>query len=755
MPTYQIDIQGTVQGVGFRPFIYSLAHNLEIHGEVWNHSHGVTIMLNATQELLNAFVAQMQTTLPPLAHIDTLEYKKIKDKTFKDFSIIQSQLQNNTLTIMPPDISICQDCEAQLNDPSNRRYRYPFITCTNCGPRYSIIKQLPYDRIHTSMEQFPMCAQCQEEYRNPLDRRYHAQPIGCFECGPTLRLKSPNETLEVDQDKIIGSVVESIKQGKIVAIKGVGGYHLVCDATNDKAIHTLRERKNRPHKPFAIMVKDSTMAKQLAHISPQEQKLLTSIQRPIVLLKKLNTSHLVLSTLVAPDIDKIGLFLPYTPLHLLLLQALDRPIVATSANLSDEPLARNFEEMQKLNHVWDYCLDHNRAIINGCDDSVVTLIQDKPLFLRRARGYTPKAITLPFRLEQNLLALGANQKSTIAIAFENKAILSPHIGDLNTVDSIKYYQEHIDHLRQIYNFQEVIVVHDKHPNYESTQYAKTLSTQNPTLKIQAMQHHVAHIQAVRLEHGIQDKVLGIAFDGTGYGDDGNLWGGEIIICDDNNYERIAHLKYFKLLGGEKAIKEPRRVALSLLFESFGDKVLDIQTPTTQAFSQQKLKLYYQMWYKNLNAPLSSSVGRLFDGVASLSGIIQKLSYEGQSGAMMESYYDSSIQACYLWNLSNGEIDIQPMIKMMLNENDPRVLISKFFNTLVNIIQTFALLYPYPIALGGGVFQNSVLVDLLMQRLGRRIYISHEVPPNDGAIALGQIMQGKKDSYVATSCYFTA
>ncbi len=507
-------------------------------------------------------------------------------------------MQNDTFVLMPPDVAICDACEAELCTPSNRRY--------------------------------------------------HAQPIGCFECGATLELRDKCQALGVSQSQIIDRVVQIIQEGKIVAIKGAGGYHLICDASNYESVQTLRKRKNRPHKPLVIMVRDTQMAKKLAQISSKEEELLLSKERPIVLLQKLNTQHLTLSTLVSPDVDTIGIFLPYTPLHLLLLKALNRPIVATNANVIDEPLVRNFEEVMRLVHVWDYCFDHDREIVNGCDDSVVMIVQDSVLFVRRTRGYAPQAITLPFRLSQKVLALRANQKSTISIVFENKAILSSHTGDLHTIDSIAYYRQHIEHLRQIYNFQEDIVVHDKHPLYESTQYAQTLST---------IQHHVAHIQAVRLEHGIRDKVLGIAFDGTRYEDDGNMWGVEFIVCDDNEYERVAHLDYFKLLGGGKAIKEPHRVALSLLFECYGAKVLDTDNPTTHAFSSPELRLYYRMWCKGLNAPLTSSIGRLFDGVASLSGIVQTLSCEGQSGAMMECYYDPTIQSCYLWNLNNGKIDL--------------------------------------------------------------------------------------------------
>jgi len=735
--TYQIDIQGTVQGVGFRPFVFNLAEALGLKGEIYNHSNGVTIILNASKSQLQTLIEQIQSNLPPLAHIDLMEYKVIEAHKFETFSIRQSQTHHQTFTLMPPDISICEVCEAELLDPTNRRYGYPFITCTNCGPRYTIIQKLPYDRIHTSMESFPMCPACQAEYTNPRDRRYHAQPIGCFDCGPTLTLRTHEEVLSRDPHKAIEQAVSFIKEGKILAIKGVGGYHLVCDANNEEALQSLRERKKRADKPFAVMVTDINMAKELAHINTKEEELLNSIERPIVLLSKRHSPYL--TPLVAPDIDKIGLFLPYTPLHLLILKQLKRPIVATSANLSDEPLARNFDEVLKLAHIWDYCLDHNREIVNGCDDSVVAVVKDKPLFFRRARGYAPKAITLPFDLSQKVLALGANQKSTVAIAFGNKAILSPHIGDLGTIGSVAYYQEHIEHLRQIYDFHEEIVVHDKHPNYESSKFAKQLKTQQTTLS--SIQHHEAHIQAVRLEQGIRGKVLGIAFDGTGYGEDGNLWGGELMLCDDNGYERVAHIEYFKLLGGEKAIKEPRRVALSLLFEVYGANLLDMENPTTAAFSPEEIKLYYRLWFKGLNAPLSSSVGRLFDGVASLSGIIQKLSYEGQSGAVMESLYNPNIRACYLWNLRDGRIDIKPMIARMFREKDKIVIVSKFFNTIVNIIEQMALLYPYPVVLGGGVFQNIVLLNLILDRLGNRVKISHEVPPNDGAIALGQIIKG--------------
>ena len=735
MNTYEISIKGIVQGVGFRPFIYTLADSLNLNGEIFNHSSGVTIIINTTEDILEEFIQKIKSNKPPLSQIDTVGFEQIEDKEFKEFSIIESESKSNSFTIMPPDISICKDCESELNDPSNKRYQYPFITCTNCGPRYTIIDKLPYDRLNTSMTDFPMCDECKKEYKNPKDRRYHAQPIGCFNCGPTLSLWDKSEQLTVGKEQLIDRVVELLLEGNILAIKGVGGYHLVCDATNDKAVKELRLRKNRPHKPFAVMVKDMQTAKDIANISDVEEKYLISIERPIVLLNKLQIADLAISKAVAPDIGKIGLFLAYTPLHLLILQKLDRPIVATSANLSDEPLCTNSLQIQKLSNVWDYCLDHNRDIVNGCDDSVLAIVKDKPLFFRRARGYAPKAIKLPFKLDKNVLALGANQKSTIAIGFEDNVILSPHIGDLNTIGSVEYFKENIENLRRIYDFKEDIVVCDKHPNYESTKYAKDLQN------VKSIQHHEAHIQAVRLEEGIKEQVLGISFDGTGFGEDGNLWGGEFMLCDDLGHERILHFEYFKLLGGEKAVREPRRAALSLLFEIYGKDALNLENETIKSFTKMELNTLYLSWQKGLNAPLTSSVGRIFDAVASLSNVIQTLSYEGQSGAMMESFYDENITELYSYEI--GEvIDIKPMIKEMLQDSDKSTIISKFINTLVNIIAEVSDKYDKKIVLSGGVFQNVVLLNQILDKIDKKIFISHHLPPNDGAISLGQIIKGK-------------
>ena len=772
MQTHKLTIKGTVQGVGFRPFIYSLADRYNLKGTVSNGSNGVEIFINCSKNILDRFIDSIYKEVPSLARIESINIDEVEFCDFESFMIVETKRDGDIVVNIPPDISICKECEDELFDPNNRRYLHPFITCTNCGVRYSIIYDLPYDRVNTSMRDFKMCKSCEAEYNNPLDRRYHAQPIGCWDCGVSLSLWDRSEQLIVNSEELVDMVVELLKEGNILAIKGVGGYHLVCDATNSEAIQKLRDRKNRPTKPFAVMVRDIEMAKELAHIDKKEEELLISKERPIVLLNQKekeseasapNSTRLKPSfpnTKIAPNISRIGLFLPYTPLHLLILKALNRPIVATSANITDEPIATTTNDIKKLSNIYDYLVDHNRDIVNGCDDSVVMVVKNQTIFIRRARGYTPIFIKLPFKLPKKVLAAGANQKSTVAIGFDNQAILSPHIGDLDGIKSVEYFKYNIENLKRIYRFKPEIVVHDKHPNYESTKYAKELFTVHSSLFTKEVQHHYAHILGVMAEKGITQKVLGVAFDGTGYGDDGKLWGGEFLICDYSSYKRVAHIKYFKLLGGAKAIKEPKRVALSLLFDAFGEDILNTESealapnmarikhsiPTLQAFTPNELKTQYLMWKKGLNSPLSSSIGRLFDAVASLSGVCQVMSFEGESGMRMEEYYNSSIKESYSFNLlsfgaeasDSMTIDILPMIREIVKERNKEIIISKFFNTLVEIIFTIYKKYNLPIVLSGGVFQNRVLLELILEKIPTAI-IPNQIPPNDGGIALGQIV----------------
>jgi len=731
--TYKVNIKGTVQGVGFRPFIYALSQRHLLCGTVSNNSKGVEIYLNADSFTFKQFLIAIEYEYPPLASIQSIAYEEITYTDFVDFKIIETQNEGAVSVNIPPDVSICSQCEDELFNPNNRRYEYPFITCTHCGVRYSIIYDLPYDRDQTSMKFFVMCESCEAEYNNPLDRRYHAQPIGCHDCGPRVQLMD-NTGHCINTKDPISETASLIQAGNILAVKGVGGYHLMCDANNEIAIAKLRERKHRPTKPFAVMVNDIKMAKELAYISKEEEALLLSKERPIVILKmKTDTPKLI-----SVNISRIGLFLPYTPLHLLLLNKVKSPLIATSANITDEPICSSLETLEKLQGVYDYVLEHNRDIVNACDDSVIMLVKNQKIMLRRARGYAPSSITLPFTLKDKILAMGANQKSTLAIGFDNQVILSPHIGDLNGISSVQYYERTIETLERIYKFEANVIAYDKHPKYESTKIAHKIQEKSASIISHEVQHHYAHILAVMAEKKMQGKVFGIAFDGTGYGDDGKLWGGEFMICDENNYERIAHIQYFKLLGGAKAIKEPRRVALSFLFSLYEEEVFSLNNATTNAFTSIELRAYYTAWKKGLNAPLTSSVGRLFDGVASLLGICQIMSFEGESGMLLQEYFDPLIEGFYPFSYSQGKIDPLPFIKEMLEEKEKHIAVSKFFHTLVEMVARVYEPYDLPMVLSGGVFQNSILLELLLQRFDHAI-ISNTVPPNDGAIALGQVM----------------
>ncbi len=727
--TYKINIYGVVQGVGFRPFVYSLATKLGLKGTVSNGTSGVEIYINATQLEFEEFIKIVTNNPPPLAKIDNIDHFKVDNLIFDDFSIVPSDGSGDKSVKIPPDMFVCDDCKKELFDPENRRYKYGFTNCTNCGVRYSIIKNLPYDRHNTSMSEFEMCEACKNEYNDPSNRRYHAQPIGCFDCGPKLSFYINDKKVEFSQDECLQHAADQILNGKIVAVKGVGGYHLVCDATNEHAVSELRKRKRRPSKPFAIMAYDMAMVHSLACVSKIEEKYLISSQRPIVLLKSKPNA---VAPSVAPNLSQLGIFLPYTPVHLLLLEILKRPIVATSANLSDEPLCIDLKSLKKLNSIYDAVLDHNREIINGCDDSVIKIAADHTLVLRRARGYAPAHIKLPFSLPCPVLGLGANQKNTIAIGFDKDVILSPHIGDLDGIESVKYFDSNIRTLRRVYDFDPKIVIHDKHPSYESTKYAKENFTNT-----KAVGHHYAHILSVMAQKNTTAKVLGVAFDGTGYGDDGTLWGGEFLVCDYDGFERVASLQNFVLLGGEKAIREPRRVALALLFDIYGKDAINLDHPAIKSFSSTELEILYTAWAKKINSPSTSSMGRLFDAVASLCGVSQVISFEGESGMLLEELFDPNITDSYTFEVKENKIIFLPMIKEILLEKEPIVAVSKFFHTIVKMIEEISKLYPMPLVLGGGVFQNGVLLELLFKNFPDLLF-GEDIPPNDGGIALGQV-----------------
>ncbi|MFA7091201.1 MAG: carbamoyltransferase HypF, partial [Arcobacteraceae bacterium] len=709
-----------------------------LNGFVNNDESGVTVVLQGDEKAIDAFIEELKKNPPPLSCIDTIDIQTSEIKeVFENFTIEHTQVQNSKTSLVSPDIAVCKDCIEDISNPNNFRFNYVLTNCTNCGPRYTIIKTVPYDRIHTSMSVFPLCPTCKKEYEDPTNRRYHAQPICCPTCGPKLSLFDKENNEIASHTKALEMVAQKIKQGEIVAIKSLGGFHLVCDATSNYAVNKLRQRKNRPTKPLAVLCKNLEQIKNMATLLKSEESIITSKEKPIVLVKKKNTS--LLSASVAPNIDRIGVFLPFTPLHYLLFKSIDTPLVATSANISDEPIIIKKDELyKKLTFVFDYVLDYNRAIINACDDSVVQVVNDRVFLLRKARGYAPSFLKLPKVSSKKILALGANQKNTIALCFEDTVIISPHIGDLNSIESMVFFENTLETFQRFYDFKPDVIVCDKHPAYETTKWAKQQSV--PVVQIQ---HHYAHVLSSMAQYHLEQKVLAFAFDGTGYGDDGNIWGGEVFIASKKEYVRIKHFEYFRLLGGEMAIKQIKRVGLSLLFENYTlEELLTLNNPCLKAFSNKEIELLHTVWNKGLNAPLTSSVGRLFDAVCSLSGIEHNVSYEGESGLLIEQAYDNSIEEAYSYDITANTIQINKAIKEMIEENNSRQICTKFINMLANIIIELSHEHPtLDIVLTGGVFQNKTLLELVTSKLdilGRKYYYSKDVPLNDAGISLGQI-----------------
>ncbi len=737
----RLEIKGIVQGVGFRPFIYQLASKYFLNGFVLNDGKGVIVEIEGSQTSINDFLNDLETLAPPLSRIDTIEKESVSFVNDNDFSIINSNT-TSVKTMVSPDMSLCKECRKEMNDPNNRRYKYPFINCTNCGPRYTIIKSLPYDRNNTSMQQFEMCDECKKEYNDPTSRRYHAQPISCHNCGPNLKIVNLMEQ-DIENDRnLIKIVSQCIKEGKTVAIKGLGGFHLICDATCDEAVLELRLNKHRPKKPLAVMFPNISCLKKFTKTSVKEEELILSKERPIVVVRK-NKSTL-LSKFIAPDIDRIGVFLPYTPLHELLLREIKKPIVATSANLSDEPIIKDNDELfKKLPLVVQTSLTHNRDIINACDDSVVMNVCNKPLVLRLSRGYGPKSFFLKHKTGKKILALGANQKSTITLAFDNNMIISPHIGDLNSLEAFEYFIRTVDTFKRFYNFEPDIIVCDKHPKYETTKWAKKYIADKTKIELIELQHHYSHALSVMAEYNLNEKVLAFCFDGTGYGDDGVLWGGEILLASPTEYERVMHLKEFSLLGGEKAVKEPRRIALSLLFEYFTiDEILDMQNSLVTSFTKKEIKTFYLMKKRAINSPKSTSMGRLFDGVYALSGNMQSLAYEGESGLIMEGYANQiKTNDTYSYSINYDVIEYKIMLIEIMEEKDMRIVATKFINTVAKMILDISLMYKeLPVVISGGVFQNKVLLQKVIKHFKKnniKYYIQSQTPINDGGISFGQ------------------
>jgi len=737
MYRYHYTITGIVQGVGFRPFIYKLALELNLYGFVFNDSAGVTIELQGDEKDINTFDKLLYEKLPPLAKIDNLIKKQIELLSSTKFEIIETKNNSSKTTIVSPDVKICEQCLEDIKKEG--RYKNYFATnCTNCGPRYSIVQTVPYDRINTSMSEFSMCESCKKDYTNPLDRRYHAQPISCNDCGPVLTLSSKEKILTNNPNEIYKQTAKYIKEGNILAIKGIGGFHIVCDASNDEVIEKLRVYKHRLSKPFAIMCKDINQIENIVQVNEKEKELLLSKEAPVVVCEKLHNKQTIISELIAPNITRTGCFLPYTALHHILFEYLDNPIVASSANLSGEPIITTKEDIINKLPFCEYIVDFNRKIENAVDDSVVQIVDNSIQILRAGRGYTPTVIKLNKKIDKKILAVGANAKNTITLAFDDTMIISPYIGDLDSIISFEYFKRTVDTFKNFYDFEPDIIVHDKHPNYETTKWAKLQNC-----KLVEVQHHLAHIYATKAEYNLDTKeYLGFSFDGTGYGDDKvngedregalgckTLWGGEVFVNDIRKY----HFKPIKLLGGAKAIKEPRRVALSMLFDKYSlDEVLALDNDAVKSFKDYEIKMLHSSYIKNLNAPMSSSVGRIFDGIASLAGVLQFQSYEGEAGLLCEKEYTSS-EKRFEYSITNGEIEIQ-------YDFFAQDIVTQFINTLISIIIDISIIEEREVILTGGVFQNKTLLTKVTEELNKKNinhYYQQLTPLNDSGISLGQ------------------
>ena len=742
-------IEGIVQGVGFRPFIFQLAGQYGLSGHVGNTDFGVDLEVEGSDRNVTAFMKSVQAAPPPLAHIASVSWTDIPITHQNTFQIKKSESQKERSALISPDVGICEDCRRELLDPSDRRFRYPFINCTNCGPRYTIIRDIPYDRGSTTMAAFQMCPQCLKEYEDPSNRRFHAQPNACWDCGPVTSLHDARGK-GIPCDDPIRETASLLQEGAILAIKGLGGFHLCVDACNHGAVVRLRQRKQREEKPLAVMVRDLETARGLVSINPVESELLCSCQKPIVLLQKKPRFHL--SEAVAPHNRYLGVMLPYTPLHVLLMEGFERPLVMTSGNVSEEPISHDNEgAFRKLHGIADYFLTHNRDIHLRGDDSVVRVVNGVPRQIRRSRGYVPIPVFLPSNMEDmpSVLALGAELKNTVCLTKKNRAFLSQHVGDLENLETYDFFRLTISHLRRILDISPEVTVHDFHPDYLSSRFAAD-QNEFPSL---AVQHHHAHIVSCLAEHGVQEPVIGLALDGTGLGLDGAVWGGEVLLCDFTSFIRRAHLSYVPLPGGDAAAKSPWRMGLAYLYHAFGESLFDLPIPFVKELDFKTASLILQMVRKGVNSPPTSSCGRLFDAVSALIGIRKEMVYEGQAAIELEMCRNPDEKDAYAFDIcpKDGEwiLETRPLIKDvvadLLNGKARGVISSRFHNTLINMFHQICATIRTEtnmeqVALSGGAFQNKTLLSGMTRALtadGFNVISQEKVPANDGGLSLGQ------------------
>jgi hydrogenase maturation protein HypF len=745
----EIAITGIVQGIGFRPFIYNLARTHSIRGWVLNNEKGVLIDAESEDGNLDQFIQDIPKLAPPLARIESFQIKHLEPLGYTTFEIRKSEETQDKFVLISPDVATCDQCLSELFSSANFRYRYPFTNCTLCGPRFTIIKDIPYDRHKTTMAPFTMCPVCQKEYEDPSDRRFHAQPNACSACGPSLCLED-REGKEIPGDPI-EMTLDLLAKGRIVAIKGLGGFHLACDAKNQDAVSSLRSRKFREDKPFAVMCRDMEEVKEHCEVNGEEEKLLLSVERPIVILRRRENSPVAHA--VAPYQDTLGVMLPYSPLHHLLLNSPLKTLVMTSGNVSDEPISyKNEEAFRRLSNIADYFLFHNREIHMRCDDSVTRVYEGKPYILRRSRGYVPFPIKLSFPLEM-ILACGGELKNTFCLTRGQYAFMSHHIGDLENLETLTSFEEGIEHFKKLFYIEPKAVAYDLHPDYLSTQYA--LSIQNiPRIGVQ---HHHAHIVSVMAENGIEGDVIGVSLDGTGFGLDGTIWGGEFIKANLRDFDRLAHLKKVPMPGSSMAIKEPWRMAMVYLSEAFGDEAIHLRIDLMKRIDFQKWDILKRAIEKKINTPWTSSMGRFFDAISSLLSIRDKVHYEGQAATELEIIADHRVKEEYPLRIHKDEkpmvIDLTEMIRGIVRDLIDGVSSSKisgkFHRTIGHlIVETCETIRSKQklnrVVLSGGVFQNIFLLTLVtegLKRSGFNVYTHHLVPANDGGISLGQAVIG--------------
>jgi hydrogenase maturation protein HypF len=746
--THRIHVYGIVQGVGFRPFVYREATRRNLTGWVRNTTSGAEILASGDPVALHEFEQLLRQSVPAPSQVTRIEaILAVLPPDQSGFHILSSDRIGPIEASILPDLATCPECRRELLDPSNRRYQYPFTNCTACGPRYSIMLKLPYDRDHTTMRLFRLCPACKQEYNDPSNRRFHAQPNACPLCGPHLAFWDRHSRVIAEKHDALLEAAQCLRQGGIVAVKGIGGFHLMADATSDVAVKLLRTRKHREEKPLAVMMPDIEIAKQYAHISEMEESWLKSPAAPIVLVKKVGTNVPFvrrLSPHIAPGNPRLGIILPYSPLHYLLMNELQFPVIATSGNLSDEPICTDeHEAVERLGDIADFFLVHNRPIAHPVDDSVMRIVMDRPLMLRNARGFSPLTIEVPDAPDPSaILGVGPHMKSTIAIGFRNHIVVSPHIGDLETVPSWMAFERNLEMLEGLYETRPTMIACDLHPHYASTRYAERKFT-DPL----HVQHHHAHILAVMAEHDLTGPVLGIAWDGTGYGADGTIWGGEFLVVGKNGYQRVAHLRTFPLPGGDSAAREPRRSALGVLHEI--DKI------ASDAFTATERGILTTAINKRINTVMTSSAGRLFDAAASLLGICQRSSFEGQAAMLLQAAAEQVDHdgSCYPFTITSNSpaiIDWEPVFRALMADRDKgveiAVIAARFHQSWANMMINIANLFPdLPVVLGGGCFQNAWLLEKVvteLQQSGRQIFWPRHLPPNDGAISVGQVLAAR-------------